>query len=116
MGCGHYAGCLETQPRKGLVAFRLILLCQQTCLILYKAVYCESVCFYSKDCETTAYLLNGLKSGGIFEGITYSLLNLFGLSNKPNTFNSSILALCDFEVDPVQDLVAQPGSRTENMG
>lgn len=82
----------------------------------YKAVYCESVYFYSKDCETTAYLLNGLKSGGIFEGITYSLLNLFGLSNKPNTFNSSILALCDFEVDPVQDLVAQPGSRTENMG
>lgn len=73
-----------------------------------KAVYCRSVCFYSKDCETTAYLLNGLKGGGIFEGIACSLLNLFGLSNKPNTFNSSILAPCDFEVDPVQDLVAQP--------
>lgn len=72
------------------------------------AVYCGNVCFYSRDCETTAYLLNGLKGGGIFKGITCSLLNLLGSSNNSNTFYSGISVPCDLEVDPVQDLVVQP--------
>jgi len=75
------------------------------------AGYCGTVCFPSKDWETIAYLLNGLKGGGIFKGLTRSLLNLLGWCNNLNTFKPGILVHCDSAIDPVKDLVAQPSEQ-----
>lgn len=66
--CGHYAGCPETQPRKSLIAFRLILLCQQICLILSLWQFIVEVfVFIAKTVKLLPYLLNSLKGGGIFK-------------------------------------------------
>lgn len=116
MRCGHYDGCPKTQPRKGLIASRLSLLCQQIYLI-FSLCQCtvEVFVFYSKDCETTIYSLIGLR----VEAFLRELLAAFWIYWGNPIIQTLSTMLFQFPVTwrqiQCRTLLPSPQSRTESI-